>query len=655
MRGPVTREAVGIALLIVVATSAVYFQVRTHDFVNLDDYTGILENPRFLSGFSVESVQSAFVEPYQHNWIPLNWISLHVDYVLYGREAGGYLLTNVALHILSALLLFGFLLRTTGAVWCSGFTGLVFAVHPLHVESVAWVSERKDVLSGLFFMLTLWAHARYAEGPARWRRFAPVVIFLALGLLSKPMLVTLPFVLLLVDFWPLGRVSDASGERLVDPERLRRLAIEKLPLLAIVIAAAAITYAVQSATGAVASLDRLPLGDRVANALQSYVVYLSQTLLPRGLAVLYPYPASPDWAAAGAAALLLVGATVVAIYRAREQPYLIVGWLWFVGMLVPVVGIVQVGLQAHADRYMYLPQIGLCIAIAWAAADAVGGSRSARLGLAAVAALLVAWFGSLAWQQTHHWRDTLALYQRALAVTEDNYLAHRGLADALMLEQRVGDAQTHYAKAAELRPGWSEAELGMADTLAAQGRLGEALPIYERWMEASPDSARPVGSLGLALLRKGRFEEAHARLEAGLRLDPYASELWAGLGIALAGLGNHEESIAAYREALRLEPGQPTASNNLAWMLATAPDASLRDPAEAVRVAEAAIRRTPNDPPLLDTLAAAYAAAGRFGDASKTAERAAWEAEQRGATGLAAQIRHRAELYRAGRSYVEAR
>jgi len=646
---------VGICLLIVAITSAVFFQIRSHDFVNLDDYDGILENPHFLAGFSLDSVWRAFAEPYQHNWIPLNWLSLHLDYVLYGREAGGYLLTNLALHILSSLLLFGFLLRTTSAVGCSGFAALVFAVHPLHVESVAWVSERKDVLSGLFFMLTLWAYARHAEGPARWRGLAPVALFLALGLLSKPMLVTLPFVLLLLDLWPLGRMADASDERIVDPERLRFLLVEKLPLLAIVLAVSAITYAVQAATGAVASLDRLPLADRLANALQSYVVYLSQTLVPRGLAVFYPYPASPDWAAAGAAALLLVGATAVAAFRVRAQPYLVVGWLWFVGMLVPVIGIVQVGLQAHADRYMYLPQIGLSIAIAWGAIDAVGSSRVARTGLAAVAALVVACFGILAWQQAHHWRDTLALYQRALAVTEGNFLAHRALADALLDAQRIADARVHYAKAAELRPGWSEAELGMADTLAAQGRLGEALPIYERWMQASPDSARPVGSLGLALLRQGRFEEAHAHLEAGLRLDPHASELHAGLGIALAGLGRHEESIAAYREALRLEPGQPTASNNLAWALATSSDASLRDPAEAVRVAEAAIRSAPNDPPLLDTLAAAYAAAGRLGDASKTAERAAWEAEQRGATGLAAQIRHRAELYRAGRPYVEAR
>jgi tetratricopeptide (TPR) repeat protein len=649
------RERIGIALVIVAACTAIYLQVRDHEFVNFDDYEYVLENPSFLSGFSFESVLRAFAKPYEHNWIPLTWLSLHVDYVLYGREASGYLLTNLAIHVLSSLLLFGVLLRTTGAVWCSGFAALVFAVHPLHVESVAWVSGRKDVLSGLFFMLTLGSYARYAEGPARWRRFAPVALFLALGLLSKPMLVTVPFVLLLLDFWPLGRMSDASDGRLVDPERLRRLAIEKLPLLAIVLAAATITYAVQSATGAVASLDRLPLGDRVANALQSYVVYLSQTLLPWGLAALYSHPARPDWAAAGAALLLLVGATVVAIRRAREQPYLIVGWLWFVGMLVPVIGIVQVGLQAHADRYMYLPQIGLCLAIAWGAADAAGGTRAARIGLAALAALAIAWFGVLAWQQTHHWRDTLALYGRALEVSEDNYLAHCRLADALLREQRVGDAQVHYAKAAELRPGWSEAELGLADTLAAQGRLGQALPIYERWMQVSPDWARPVGSLGLALLRRGSFEEALAHLQAGLRLEPGSSELHAGLGIALAGLGRHEESIAAYREALRLDPGAPTASNNLAWTLATSPDASLRDPVEAVRLAEAAIRRAPNDPPLLDTLAAAYASAGRFGDASKTAERAAWEAERRGAAGLAAQIRHRAELYRTGHPYVEAR
>ncbi|MGH0029150.1 MAG: tetratricopeptide repeat protein [Myxococcota bacterium] len=651
---PGRRERLVVLLLLAVAGCAIYAPVLGHEFVNLDDVDGILEHPLFQEGLSPATLLAHFTEPYQHNWIPLNWVSLHLSHALHGREAAGYLATNVVLHVLASALLFTALLRMTRAFYCSAFTALFFLVHPLHVESVAWASERKDVLSAVFFMLVLHAHARFAESPSRGRA-AAVAVFLLLGLLSKPMLVTAPFVLLLLDLWPLDRLRRAGDERLVDPALLRARIVEKWPLFVIVVAVSAVTWLVQASTGAVSSLEQVPFVHRVANALNAYLVYLSQTVLPQGLAVLYPLPAEPEWSAAAGAAALLVGATAIALASARERPFLLVGWLWFVGMLVPVIGLVQVGIQAHADRYMYLPQIGLGVALAWGAARAARDTPASRPAFAVVGVLVLGWFGGLAWQQVHFWKDTTTLYGRAISVTTGNYLAHKGLGDALLREGRLQEAQLHYQEANALRPGWMEAELGMADVLAAQGQVPAALGIYARWVEAAPDEPRPQGSLGLALLRVGRFDEALERIEAGLRADPRAAELHAGRGVALHAAGRTDEAVEAYRRALRLDPDLATAQNNLAWILAVSADPEVRDADEAIRLAEAARARTPDDPAVLDPLGAAYAASGRFKEAIATAERASELAREAGALALSQEMARRRGLYVRGKAYVETR
>jgi tetratricopeptide (TPR) repeat protein len=630
-------------------TLAVFAQVRTHDFVNLDDYTYVLENPNLLDGPGLDAAIGAFARPYEHNWIPLTWISLQIDHAFYGREAAGYLLTNVALHLASALVLFYALLYMTGAVWRSAFVAFVFAIHPLHVESVAWVSERKDVLSGLFWMLALWAHAHYARA-ASVRRWVLVAACLALGLLAKPMLVTLPFVLLLLDWWPLARLGAAHAGG------ARRAVLEKLPLLAFALAAGGVTYAVQQSTGAISPLEEIPLGARVTNALVTYAVYIGKSLWPTDLAAFYPYPSQPLIMGAGASALLLTAISAVTLRLAHSAPYLLTGWLWYLVSLVPVIGLVQVGLQARADRYTYLPQIGLSIALAWGAAQLFSGSRAGRRALAAAGSSTVAALAAAAFLQVGHWQDTTHLYTRALAVTQDNFVAHRGLADEQLKRGLLEEALHNYRAAAQIRPNWAEAELGIADVWLEQGEISRPLAVYRRWAERKPQDPRPVGSMGLALLRAGRFDEAQAPLERALALDPYAAEAQAGIAVVAERRGDLRSALEGYRRALRLDPSLHTAANNLAWGLATSSDPELRDAEQAVRIAERAQRAAPRpDPALLDTLAAAYAAQGRFEEALRTAQHASELARRGGANTLAREIDARAALYSAGRPYRTAR
>ncbi len=713
-----------IALGLVAATWAVFFEVRDHEFVIYDDSVYILENPNLRDGLTVESVLRAFAEPYETNWIPLTWISLQADYSLYGPDPAGYHLTNVVLHCLSAVLLFFAFARMTGKTWPSAFVAAVFALHPLHVESVAWASERKDTLSGVFWMLGLLAYARYAERPGSPGRYLLVAVCLALGLLAKPMLVTLPFVLLLLDYWPLGRLPAGASGRLPDLRRLLQLALEKIPLLALAIAASVVTFAVQRSTGAMSGPEAVPLSLRIPNALDAYVVYLTKSLWPSGLAVFYPLPAAapPVWLSA-LSALALASATALVLAAARTRPYLPVGWLWYLGTLVPVLGLVQVGMQARADRYMYVPLIGLSIMAAWGARDLLGRRRAGRIALttAAVAALLA--LAGCARVQVGHWRDTFALFERAVAVTDGNFLAHHGLGSALLRAGRAEEAEAQYAAAVRLKPRWAGAHIGLADALAGQGALDAAMASYRRGLRIDPGHGRGHANYGKALADAGRLEEAidhyrralrpgtgtraaqvHTLLGSALersgdragaiesyrealRRDPQFAPAHAALGFALIHADRHAEAEAQlqravalgtesaelhaglaevgrrlgrpeltahhYREALRLRPGWRHAANNLAWLLATDASESVRDPEEALRIAEATARATARaDPTLLDTLAAAYAATGRFDAALATAGQAEELAAERGDLALAEAIRARIALYRAGRPYL---
>lgn len=721
-----TRRHLAVAALLCGATFAIYLQVRHHDFVKYDDPIYILENPSLQVGLSLDTVARAFTESYETNWIPLTWISLQIDHVFFGFEPAGYHLVNVVLHALSAVLLYLALARMTGSPWPSAFVAAVFAVHPLHVESVAWAAERKDTLSGVFWMLTLVAYGSYAARPRSVARYLLVAACFSLGLLAKPMLVSLPLVLLLLDIWPLGRLRREGSGALADPAQLRRVLLEKLPLLAIAAAVSAVTVAVQREAGAMSDDDMLPLPLRLMNALDSYVIYVFDSFWPSGLAVFYPHPmtASSPWIA-GASALALAGMTVLFARFVASRPYLLVGWFWYLVTLLPVIGLVQVGMQARADRYMYLPQIGLTIALAWGARDALAPSRAGRVALAVGGAVAVAALSLCTWRQLPHWRDTAALYTRAIEVTEDNFLAHHGLAGVLLERGHPEEAEHHFARAVEIKPRWPGAHIGLADALLEQERIEAAIESYQRALQLAPRDAlghahlgkaleksgklargihhyrralelygddpapevhaylaaalvkknnlvkaeehferaialRPGfgearANLGFVLIRTGRYAEARRQLEQALDLMEESPEIHVGLAAAAGHLGDPRTAVRHYRAALRLRPGWKQPANNLAWLLATHPDPDLRNPEDAVRIAEA-MRRSAGapDPTVLDTLAAAYAAAGRFEAARRTAEAAGRLARDREMEALAGEIDQRLALYRRERPFIDA-
>jgi tetratricopeptide (TPR) repeat protein len=636
-----------IALVLAAVSLGVYFQTLGFEFVGLDDYLYVVRNPHLRDGLSGSALSAAFQANFG-NWIPLTILSLHLDYALYGLEAAGYHATNLAHHTLSTLLLFFALSRMTGEVWRSGFVAAVFAIHPLHVESVAWVTERKDTLSGVFWMLTLLAYARYCESPGSIRRYGLVLLCLMLGLMSKPTVVTLPFVLLLLDYWPLGRLTRSDGGVLPGAVELRHVIFEKIPMFALVAGTSVITIAVQRASGFVSDLESIPTGLRIANAVESYAIYLWQTVWPTGLAAFYPHPMESisGWGVA-ASTILLVALTVFVFRVAAARPYAPVGWLWFLGTLIPVIGLVQVGMQARADRYMYLPLIGLSILATWGAADLAQRWRVHRTALALVAASVLVAFGAAAWIQTATWRNTEMLYRQALDVTDGNYLAYRALGSELLSQQRFDEAEQNFERAALLAPSWSAPRLGLADIEMARGHTRTALRAFEDELKRDPGNPDIAGRYGLALGLEGRHAEARVQLQRVLEANSGNAELHRAMANVEAALGDFRASVRHGREALRLRPNYTEAANNLAWTLATCHDPTIRNPAEAIHLIQD-VALASSEPWLLDTLAAAYAAAGYFERAVATASRAATLADDVNAQ----EIREHLALYRSGKPFI---
>jgi tetratricopeptide (TPR) repeat protein len=644
-----------ISALLVVLTAAVYLQVRGHEFVNYDDPTYITLNPNLDEGLGAASLIRAFTDPYEKNWIPLTWISLQLDHALYGKEPAGYLLTNVGLHALSSVLLFLLLCRVTSATGRSAFVAAVFAVHPLHVESVAWASERKDVLSGLFWILTLWAYAAYTERERSLLRYLGVALCLLLGLLAKPMAVTLPFVLLLLDHWPLARLGNEQGA--FDRGRVRRALLEKAPLVALVVGVSVVTFLVQRATGATSYGDLVPVATRMMNALASVLTYLRQSVWPEGLAVFYPHPMeSLSAGRAIATAIALLGVTAALLREGIRRPYLAVGWLWFLGTLVPVIGLVQVGAQAHADRYMYLPQIGLSIALAWGVVEAFGKGGSREWALRGAGATIVVGLAIVAWHQVQQWRDSASLFERAVAVTEDNFVALHYLGVERQREGRNHEAQRSFEAAVALRPPWTPPYLSLAGLQAQAGDLDGAVRHYRASLILDAESMAGHLGLGSSLVRQGRYDLAQAHLERAASLGARTPQLHAALALVANQQQRYADAARHYRNALDVDPGYGPAMNNLAWLLATTPDGSVRDGVSAVDLAERAVRAAPQpDPGVLDTLAAAYAAAGRFADAIGAEQRAIALMEASGRGAGADGMRARRDRYASGRDYVEPR
>ncbi len=609
--------------LLLLAVITVFGQTARYGFVNFDDDLYVYENRHVQAGLTGAGIAWAFSRSHASNWHPLTWLSLMADAqelrpvegpLQLARLAAKMHTINVVLHAMNAVILFLVLMEMTASVWPSAFVAALFAVHPLHVESVAWISERKDVLSGLFFMLTLAAYLGYARRPFSLFRYLLVTALLALGLMAKPMLVTLPCVFLLLDYWPLRRAGSGergagSGEQVVKEgwhaftstmgtwcptagrhvggrapcthdrgaegrdnawarRRPWRLIVEKLPWLALAALSCVVTYWAQQQV-AVVPFQRLPLGPRVANALVSCVAYLGQLFFPTGLAVLYPHPqdALPLWKIVGAG-LLLAGISLAVLACRRKCPYLLVGWLWFLGTLVPVSGLVQVGAQAMADRYSYLAHIGLYIALAWTAMHV---SRSWRhsgwaCGLSAAAALAA--LMGCAWQQTGYWRDSETLWRHTLDCTSRNAAAHDGLGLVLASYGRVDEAIAQYRKALEIEPGYAVAHTNLGLALARRGQVDAAIAQYQEAVRLKPGLADARNNLGAALAGRGELNAAIAQYGKALEINPDYPEAHNNLAAALAARGQIDAAITHYRKALEIKPGYASAHYNLGVVLA---------------------------------------------------------------------------------------
>ena len=441
---------IAICIFLAVSTFAVYSQVQDHEFINYDDDKYVTNNEYVKAGFTRDSVGWALTTSYNSNWHPMTWLSHMLDAQLFGPNSKGHHLTNLLFHIANVLLLFLVLLRMTGALWQSGFVAALFALHPLNVESVAWVAERKNVLSTFFWLLTMWAYIRYAQ-KTNLKRYSLVILFFAMGLMSKPMLVTLPFVLLLLDYWPLRRLQ--SDRRTA----ISRLVYEKIPLLVLVAGSVVTTLTVQKMGGALGSLNAFPIQERVINALVSYWLYLQKMIWPGGLAIFYAHPENTlsVWKGLATAALLAL-VTTAAIRLARRAPYFAVGWFWYLGTLIPVIQLVQTGSIAMADRYAYVPLIGIFIIIAWGLPELLAKWRLRSRILTIAAGIWISTLMLMTWNQVSHWKNSITIFSHAIEVTDIEYpdflLAHNNLANALLAEGRTGKAISHYKMAINLMP-----------------------------------------------------------------------------------------------------------------------------------------------------------------------------------------------------------
>jgi tetratricopeptide (TPR) repeat protein len=713
-------------------TLAVFFPTTANDFIDYDDGTYIFNNRHVRDGLSIADVRWALTSLEAANWHPLTWISLQLDAQLCGHSPAGPIpppetdraradlawhchLTNALLHAGNTALLLFLLWRMTGAVWRSAIVAALFGLHPLHVESVAWAAERKDVLSSLFWMLTLWAYWAYVKRPGS-ARYLLVVLAFAAGLASKPMLVTLPFVLLLLDYWPLGRLQIPAGSAAKLPAStrksgaepmpavsVRRALCEKMPLLILTTAACILTWIAQSRSPAVRSLEEFPLLVRLGNVAVTYCLYIGKMFWPLALAPFYPLQRQALPVSEVAAAVFsLAAVSLLVLYGARRFPYLSVGWCWYLGTLVPVIGLVQVGIQSRADRYTYLPLIGLFIMIVWGAADLAGRWRLQK----AAVALAVLWLVCLTWLthvQIGYWANSYTIWRHALAVTVDNSLAHTNLGGVYMDMAKIAEeknqnreaarlraqAEEHFQAALRVNPDDSIALSNMAVLEARSGRLAKSLEDFRRSLALNPRDFKTHFNFGLTLMEIGKFHEAIDHLAQAADLEPNSPDVqfylgralvrlrkWAEavspltravelaperaeyrrvLGLALYQFGDAPAAMNAYQQASRLEPGWPNQSNGLAWTLATSPEAGRRQ-ASAPRALELALQACQatreQNPQFVSTLAAAYAAGNQFPPAIEAAARSHEAAVRLGIAWLIEQTQQQLEHYRRNEVYL---
>ncbi len=591
-----------VCVALAVAALAVFWGARQCGFVNFDDPLYVTSNDAIQHGFTARSVRWAFQTGEGYNWHPLTWFSHIADVDLYGMNPAGHHLTSVFLHAINGALLFLILRRMTGATWRSAFVAALFALHPLRVESVVWVSERKDVLSTLFWMLTVWAYVRYADPPSpRLRRkgifYGLSLLFFALGLMSKPMLVTLPFILLLLDYWPLGRL-----QRSVTP-----LITEKIPYFMLAAASSVVTFLFESRVGGLAPLEEESIGARLANAVVSYARYLGKIFWPARLSPLYPRPAYWPWWEVAAAAALLAVITAWVIRRARAQPYLAVGWFWFLLMLAPVIGLVQVGIQSMADRYSYMASVGVFIMLAWGACDRMGRQRWI---LGAVAAMAIGACAVLTPRQLSYWRSSETLFLHAIEVTDNNYLAFNNLGADLINRGEKERAMLYLHKALDIDPDYADAHRNLALALALLGQYQQASKEYLTALSLNPRLTDAHNGLCRIYLTQKNFNGALQEALAAVQISPAAAEPLLNAAKALAGLGRKEEAVRYFEACLDLRPDLADTHNEYGIMLAA--DGDLEP---ALRQFQAAVLLAPNDAQVHSNLGAALAKLTRMREA----------------------------------------
>jgi Flp pilus assembly protein TadD len=555
-------------------TTLVYWRVGSYGFINFDDPLYVTANMQVRNGLTWKGTLWAFTDTKSTgNWYPLTWLSLMLDYELFESKPQAFHITNLLLHLANTLLLFMVLKRLTGALWRSGFVAALFALHPLHVESVAWISGRKDVLSTFFWLLTMWAYVSYVRRPS-FARYIAVVAFFIPGLMSKAMLVTLPFVLLILDYWPLHRLhlnEPAEEDAFIGsgPKTIAKLLWEKIPLFVLTAISCVLTYLAQQTGGAVRTFERVGLGIRLTNTMVSYVNYINKTFWPSGLAIYYPLSKTiPIWQVAQAG-LILAGISLLVIWWLRSRPYLLVGWLWYIGTLVPVIGLVQVGEQAMADRYTYVPLTGLFIAVTWGVNALADHWRSRKFVLGLSAAVTLSALMLCTGRQVAYWRNNITLYEHTLTVTDKNHVIHINLGMALLQQGQLDKAIQHQQEALRLCPGEPSALTNLGMALALQRRYPDAIKYYRLSLKSDPEQATTYNNLGAAILsNNGDPEEAVANFRQALRLKPDYDNAHLNLATVLTMQDRFDEAISHYREVLRLIPNDHRARHGLQAALA---------------------------------------------------------------------------------------
>ena len=576
------RFVIAFSAILVVAVWAVYWQTLRFGYVYFDDDRYVYDNRLIRAGLSAKSIAWAFTTFYFANWHPLTWLSYLADFQFFGLNAGAEHAVNIAWHAGAAVLLFLALVRMTKQGWQSALVAAIFALHPLHVESVAWIAERKDVLSTFFQMLTLLLYARYAEKGSPIR-YVGVALAYALSLLSKPMAVTLPFVMLLLDLWPLRRLDLTRIS-----VNLKRLLWEKAPLFAMSAASSVVTFIAQRRSGAVISITALPFTERLANALVAYLRYIGKALWPVDLAVLYPFEA-PSTLATMFAVIVLAVITVWSVREVRAHPYFLVGWLWYLGTLVPVIGLIQVGAQSMADRYTYLPLVGLSIACVWGIRDLAAHRPALRTAAATIAAFACVAFGVIAYVQARYWESSETLFRHTLAITHGNIVTENNLGVVLQREGRRDEAAALYREALSVTPNDPGPQTNLGVILAGGGKHQEAIDLYQRALASDPSYVDAHINLGKEMAISGQFDSARSEYSEALRLNPDSAAALAGMGVALAAQGKFDEAAGHLNKAVELDGGDAESQSNLCFVLV-----SLKRLKEAGTACDAALRLKPD-------------------------------------------------------------